>query len=258
MMVTTNSLAEHVRNNFEGMLVFGDIHSDFVSFMKAREYAEEHGLFFMSLGDLVDRGNQPFEVVQAMAEYMANGTAGFTIGNHDDKFRRFAAGNKVSFSRDGKATFEYVGEERKDEFLRLYCQIMDTPVLSGIFHKFDDFTIVHAASHPCMWEDTDKFGKSANSRALVGETTGKMGSDGYPERLYNWIQEVPMGKTVMVGHDRMPVFDKVLESPLHQGNVNGGKVIFMDTGCGKGGFLTAAVMTHHKHFKVDRYVEFKK
>lgn len=252
-----NSIANHVKDNFKGMLVFGDIHSDYDSFMKARKYAEEHDLFFMSLGDLVDRGDKPFEVVKAMAAYVADGSAGFTIGNHDDKYRRHALGNKVSFSRDGKMTFEHVGAEREAEFLETYVTMMNTPVLSAMFHKFDDFTIVHAASHPCMWENTDKFGKSATSRALVGETTGKMGEDGYPERLYNWIDEVPMGKTVIVGHDRMPVFDQVIYQPLVRNNPNGGKVIFMDTGCGKGGFLTGMVMVHDKHFKIDRYVEFK-
>ena len=238
------------------MLVFGDIHSDYISYTKAHDYAVEHGLFFMSLGDLVDRGNKPFEVVEAHSRNVANGTAGFTIGNHDNKFYRYANGAKVQFSRDGKETFEHVGEERRAEFLRMYAEMIETPIFSGLFHKFDDFTLVHAASHPAIWENPNKFGKSATSRALVGETTGEMGHDGYPVRLYNWVEEVPTGKTVIVGHDRMP-YDRVIESPLHRQNANGGKVIFMDTGCGKGGFLTGAVMTHDKHFKVDRYVEFK-
>jgi len=41
-------------------------------------------------------------------------------------------------------------------------------------------------------------------------------------------------------------------------NATGGKVIFMDTGCGKGGFLTGAVILHGKKgFVLDRFVEFK-
>ncbi len=236
------------------MLVFGDIHSDFDSYMKARRYAEEHNLFFHSLGDLVDRGNRPFEVVKAHAGYVADGSAGFTIGNHDNKFYRYANGADVQFSRDGKATFDHVGEERKMEFLKLYAEMIETPVLSGLYHLFDDFIVVHAASHKAMWE-SQVMGKSAQSRALVGETTGKMGADGYPERLYSWVDEVPMGRTVNVGHDRMP-YDKLLEKPLHCSNANGGKVIFMDTGCGKGGFLTGVIMHHAKKFEIEKYVEF--
>lgn len=252
-----NNLSTYVRQNFEGMLVFGDVHADFESFTSARKYATDNNLFFMSLGDLVDRGSKPFEVVESMARYMEEETAGFTIGNHDDKFYRYAAGNKVSLSKDAKNTLDFVGEDRKEEFFRLYRQIIDKQVLSGIFHKFDDFTIVHAASHPCMWEDTDRFGKSARSRALVGETTGRLDEDGYPERLYNWIEEVPMGKTVIVGHDRMPIHKIPINVPMICTNANGGKVIFMDTGCGKGGFLTAMVMVYNNGFKFDSYVEFK-
>jgi len=251
-----NSLANHVKDNFKGMLVFGDVHSDFASYIKASKYADVNGLFFMSLGDLVDRGNQPFEVVQAHSARVANGTGGFTVGNHDNKFYRYANGANVQFSRDGKGTLAHVGEDRMQEFLRMYCEMIETPTLSGIYHKFGDMLLVHAASHPEMWE-SGVIGKTAQSRALVGETTGKIADDGYPERLYNWVDEVPMGKLVVVGHDRMP-YDKLLLEPLHKTNANGGKVIFMDTGCGKGGFLTGAVVVPIKSgFKIEQYVEFK-
>ena len=252
-----NNLATYVKNNFNGMLVFGDIHSDFESLMFARKYAVDNNLFFMSLGDLTDRGDKPFEVVFHMAQYMREKTAGFVIGNHDDKFYRLSLGNKVSLSKDAKTTLELVGDDRKAEFFRFYTELITTPVFSGLFHKFDDITLVHGASHPCMWEETDRFGKSATSRALVGETTGKMLPNGYPERLYNWVNEIPMGKTVIVGHDRTPIFGKIIEKALIQTNPNGGKAIFMDTGCGKNGFLSGVVMIHDGYFKIDKFVEFK-
>ena len=254
----TNNLTNHVRNNFKGMLVFGDVHADYDSYMQAYNYAQAHNLFFMSLGDLVDRGRFPFETVLHMAQTVKSGAGGFTIGNHDDKYRRFFHGSKVSFSADAKQTLEDVGQERQAEFLQMYTELIETPVYSSMFHKFDDITLVHAASHPCMWEDTDKFGKSAQSRALVGETTGEKHPDGLPVRLYNWVDEIPMGKTVMVGHDRKPVFDVFITEALVKSNSNGGKAIFMDTGCGKGGFLIAAIVVHDKKcFKIDHYVEFK-
>jgi hypothetical protein len=251
-----HTIADYVRNNFEGMLVIGDIHSDYDSFMRAALFADENNLFLHALGDLVDRGTKPFEVVKEMNSRVKAGTAGFTIGNHDNKFYRHASGNKVKFSRDGLATFEYVGKDRSDEFLRMYCEIMDTPVMAGFFHLFDDYTLVHAASHPCIWEGVTEFGKSAKSRALVGETNGEYDDTGYPVRLYTWVDEIPSNKTVVVGHDRMP-YDKLLEEPLHVTNKDGGKAIFMDTGCGKGGFLTAAVFNHTDKFNLDRFVEFK-
>ena len=256
-MRTIFKLVNHVKD-FDGVLVFGDIHGDYDSFKKACDFAKSENYFFMSLGDLVDRGDQPFEVVKSMYEMMYEGRAGFTIGNHDDKFRRYAAGNKVSFSRDGKKTLDDVGLARMDDFLKMYVSIIDDKSLSGFFHKFDDYTLVHAACHPCMWESSPNIGRTEKSRFIVGETNGEKMDDGYPIRLYNWIEDIPMGKTVIVGHDRMPVHDVVITEPLTIQNKNGGKVIFLDTGCGKGGFLTGAVLTPGKKgFALERFVEFK-
>jgi hypothetical protein len=66
-----------------------------------------------------------------------------------------------------------------------------------------------------------------------------------------------MGKTVMVGHDRAPVFNTVITEPMVRTNSKGGKVIFMDTGCGKGGFLSGAVIFADKNrFVVDHFESF--
>lgn len=251
------TLADYVKNNFNGMLVFGDVHADYVSYMKAFNYAEANKLFFMSIGDLVDRGHYPFETVSHMHENIKAGLSGFTIGNHDDKFRRLFLGNKVSLSTDAKRTLEDVGTVRRDNFLKMYYDIMETPIYAGIFHKLDDITIVHAASHPAMWEDKVDIGKTARNRALVGEAKGEIDADGFPVRLYNWIDEIPMGKTVIVGHDRKPIFNVAITEPLVRTNANGGEAIFIDTGCGKGGFLTGAVITYDIHFKIDHYEVFK-
>ena len=251
------NLADHVKNNFAGMLVFADTHADYDTFLRAFSYAESNNLFFHSLGDLVDRGSFPFEIVSHMNRLVKEKKAGFTIGNHDDKYCRFFHGNKVSFSADAKRTLADVGPERQAEFLQLYAELVETPVFSAMFHRFDDIILVHAASHPDMWSANGEFGNSARSRALFGEVTGELHSDGFPVRLYNWIEEIPMGKTVIVGHDRKPIFDVAITKPLVRTNAKGGKAIFIDTGCGKGGFLTGAVITHKKHFKIDHFVEFK-
>ena len=252
------TIANYVKESFDGMLIFGDVHGDYQSFDRARKFAVGENFLFMSLGDLVDRGRQPYEVIESMHSMMQNGRAAFTIGNHDDKHYRGIAGNKVSFSRDAKQTLDDVGPERIFEYQRMYKEIIEDKVLSGLYHKFGDFSLVHAASHPCLWEQTVEVGKTARSRFLVGETNGERGDDGYPVRLYNWIDEIPMGKIVIVGHDKQPIHNKPITEPMQITNATGGKVIFMDTGCGKGGFLTGAVILHGKKgFVLDRFVEFK-
>jgi hypothetical protein len=253
-----SNLANYVKQNFKGMLVFGDIHSDYESLMKAHKFATDNDLFFMSLGDLVDRGPFPFETVSHMAKFIDEGKAGFTSGNHDTKFYKFAQGEKVNLSVDARRTIADVGPERMDEFLRLYTKVFTAPMFSDLFHTFDDIILVHAASHPSMWNPRAGHSNTQLSRALYGEVNGERHDNGFPVRLYNWIDEVPMGKTVIVGHDRAPIHMVAITEPMVKTNSNGGKVIFMDTGCGKGGFLSGAVILHNKkHFKFDSFVDFK-
>lgn len=250
-------VASHVRNKFKGMLVFGDVHADYESFMYAYDYAEKNNYFFMSLGDLVDSGSHPFETVTKMAELVKEGKAGFTLGNHDDKMYRLGQGKKVSLSSDAKQTIVDVTSERQEEFLRLYTEIVDTPVYSALTHTFGDITLVHAASHPSMWDKETSHSKDMRARAMYGQVNGEKYANGFPIRYYNWIEEVPMSKTVIVGHDRAPVFNVAITEPMIRTNSKGGKVIFIDTGCGKGGFLTGVVILEDKnHFKVDHFESF--
>jgi hypothetical protein len=251
------SLANQVRNKFKGMLVFGDVHADYESFMYAYDYAERNNYFFMSLGDLVDSGPQPYETVTKMAELVREGKAGFTLGNHDDKMYRLGQGRKVSLSSDARQTLINVTPERQEAFLKLYAGIVDTPTYSSLSHTFDDITLVHAASHPSMWSQEVSHSKEMHARAMYGQVNGEKYANGFPIRYYNWIEEVPMGKTVIVGHDRAPVFNVAITEPMVRVNTKGGKVIFMDTGCGKGGFLTGAVILPGKNrFKVDHFESF--
>jgi len=253
-----HTLKTHVKRNFKGILVVGDIHSDYESLMRAHNVAETHNYFFMPIGDLVDRGPFPFETVLHMSAFMKTGCTGFVLGNHDDKFYRFHKGAKVSFSVDARRTLADVGPERQEEFLKMYAEIIETPVYSKLYHVFDDITLVHAASHPSMWDPLVKAGNEARSRALYGEVNGKRHDDGLPVREYNWIDEIPTGKTVVVGHDRAPINNIQIVEPMIKTNSNGGKAVFIDTGCGKGGFLTGMVIANHKgNFKFDRFVDFK-
>ena len=253
-----SNLENYVNDHFDGILAFSDVHGDSEKFFKAMEYAKKENYFFMSMGDLVDRGDNPYEVVEAMYKSMYDGTGGLVIGNHDDKYRRFYSGNKVSFSADAKKTFIDVGKERESEFLRMYFEMQNFPMISAIHHKFGDITLVHAASHSDIWAENAKFGNEYKSRALYGEVTGEVHPDGYPIRYYTWVEEIPIGKTVIVGHDRKPIHNVAITEPLIMSNKNGGKAIFIDTGCGKGGFLTAAIIgTGKKGFSIVDYVNFK-
>ena len=56
----------------------------------------------------------------------------------------------------------------------------------------------------------------------------------YPERLLHWVESVPEGITVWVGHDVRSTDGR----PLRRRGRAGGEVVFLDTGSGKGGHLS--------------------
>jgi protein phosphatase len=251
-------LAEYIKSKFKGILVFGDIHGDYKSLMTAYEYAEQNNYFFLSLGDLVDRGPNPFEVVECMSTLINAGRAGFTVGNHDDKFYRYYKGASVTMSNDAIQTLIDVGDNRKESFLSMYAEIIENTNYSNIFHEFDDIVLVHAASHDSIWDKTKKFNKSAKHSALYGEVNDEIYETGFPIRMYNWVDNIPSNKTVIVGHDRAPIHNVAITEPLIKINNAGGKAVFIDTGCGKGGFLSGAVIDIEDNvFKFKNFVDFK-
>ncbi len=72
------------------------------------------------------------------------------------------------------------------------------------------------------------------ARALYGEPTGRLKADGYPERSLRWVDRIPAGMTVYVGHDRRSGDGR----PYVRRGAAGGQAIFLDTGAGKGGHLS--------------------
>jgi protein phosphatase len=72
------------------------------------------------------------------------------------------------------------------------------------------------------------------ARALYGEPTGRLQPDGYPERSLRWVDRIPPGIRVYVGHDRRSADGR----PYVRRGQSGGEAVFLDTGAGKGGHLS--------------------
>ena len=243
--------------DFSGLLVIGDLHGEIDSLMRAITYAKKHALLLVSLGDLVDRGPFPFETLSKMLEVIESGEGVFVRGNHDNKHYRNAIGNNVRFSLDAMQTLESVGTGRMLEYLNKYVTLYEHPS-SSYYHYIDNWIFAHGASHTKMWEYPDTLSNAVRSMALYGEVTGKQDAEGRPERIYSWIDRIPEGQCVIVGHDRKAIYDIKLKSPLLvTSKVTGGVAIFADTGCGKGGVLSGVVLKLSSEGPVlDKFVQF--
>jgi protein phosphatase len=128
------------------------------------------------LGDIADRGPNPVESLWCVKRMVESGNAFWILGNHDDKLRRWAKGNKVVLNNGLSETVKAIENSNlsKEELFKLLDRL-------PLFLKFDGVVAVHAA-----WrEGEDCFGK-VRTWALYGPTTGKTLSNGFPDRI-DWV-----------------------------------------------------------------------
>ena len=208
--------------------VVGDVHGDARGFAAAA--AGER--FVVQLGDLTDGGPDSAETLRIMFRLIDAGRGLFLLGNHDVKLSRALAGRHVRVDAGLAGTLTQLDDPLR---ARARIEIARAPawiVRGGMF-------FVHGGFHTGMLEQdppTVPEGRVEGvlSRALYGETTGRIQPDGYPERSLRWVDRVPAGLTVYCGHDRRSTDGRPY---VHRGLL-GGTAVFLDTGAGKGGHLS--------------------
>lgn len=207
--------------------VVGDVHGDAHAF----DFATATDRFIVQLGDLVDSGPDSAGVLRRMLALMEDGRGLFLVGNHDRKLARFLAGQRVKVGPELEATLAAL-----DDTLRARVLAAVEAAPAWLLHG--SFFFVHAAFHTAMLNNPPPPALGAVSpllsRALFGETTGRLQADGYPERLLRWVNHIPAGLTVYCGHDQRSRDGR----PWIAHGESGGTAVFMDTGAGKGGHLS--------------------
>ncbi len=221
---------------FQGTRVIGDVHGDIAAFAAAVDDARARRLFVVQLGDLVDRGPDSAATLRLGLDLMERGEGICLRGNHDDHLYRALKGNPVRLGEDAARSLAQVkdaSDHLDERFLAAY------PAMPWWLRLGEAWLCVHGAFHPAMLEVPDP--KAVTPRrqadkcrwlALRGEGVMAEGDD-LPTRTYSWIDMVPAGLTVLIGHDCLST-DTILERT----GALGGRVRFCDTGCGKGGTLS--------------------
>ena len=240
-------------------LVLGDIHNEYKLFMDAVLFAKENDLTIISVGDLVDYGPHAKSTIHLARTIATTMNAKFIEGNHDNKIYRYLKGNDVVIAKSMTNTVNDLESDDivKDNFNFLYENMKS-------WMNVGDTYITHAAFTSTFWEgDTDS--KQAKRAYLYGEIdkdkpTVEYNGQNYPARTYEWADAVPSGKTVIVGHDRtplseIPAFEDEHNKVTIHDSKSGGKVIWIDTGAGKGGHITGATLSESGEFLST--VEFK-
>lgn len=216
-------------------LIMGDIHGRYdymMDVLKKANFDYENDLL-IQIGDLVDRGPQPFECCR---ELMKIKNKILIIGNHDASFIRFVA-EGIDFLGSSNGTeitiseWKKLGKEEQFEILQevfqkqVHYHISDDNIMfvHGGFpldEKLDD-----VSDHVFYWD-----------RELVTQAMSCKG-DQKLKTLYNF-------KEIFIGHTPTIYWNKT--TPIHSGGVWN-----VDTGAGKGGPLTIMDVDTKEYWQSD-------
>jgi hypothetical protein len=207
--------------------VVGDVHGD----SRAFAFAVDTDRFIVQLGDLTDSGPDSAGALETALRLIDERRGLFVLGNHDRKLGRALGGQPVRIDAALEATLTQLQP-------RLRERALDAITNAPAWIVQQDRVFVHGGFHTAMLETPPPPGLGrvdpALSRALFGQTTGRMQPDGYPERVLRWVDRIPAGVTVYCGHDRRSTDGR----PYVRTGYAGGTAVFLDTGAGKGGHLS--------------------
>lgn len=251
---------EQKLKGMRGTRFFGDVHGNFAAFSIMVDDALKHGWRLHSLGDIPDKGPRSPDCMRLACDLADEGLLELTPGNHCEKFMRWMQGRPVKLRANGlgltvrQLASDPDGKRTAERYFNLVAE-------SRLWHRFGDLYAVHAAFHRMMLgRDGPELHAYSGSgqvrtRALYGETDGTRNDDGFPCRTYNWLDEVPAGAIVLVGHSVHS-----LETPTERRAPSGGRVIHLDTGAALGGCLSyldvpAAALLGHEPLAIQSFPE---
>jgi protein phosphatase len=229
--------AETLRGRWHGVTVISDVHGMYPSLLSALAWARSRKHYVVLLGDVIDYGPDTLEVADEVYRLVMRGEGELILGNHERKIARWASqidagrgpmrlsdGNRVTTSAltglGGSARKRWLGR-----FRALVAQ-------ASITRQIGNVVLAHAGVHPGYWTGTAT-PKEFETWALFGEFEAPLSETTRPAQVHTWVESIPAGKTVVVGHEIRS------HRPMVVTNAAGGTAIFTDTGSGKGGNLSS-------------------
>jgi len=227
-------------------LIIGDVHGNYESYLNAVDYGIEQDLHIVSVGDLIDNGPDGFKVVSSFNQLINDGNASLVIGNHEWKIHKWILGRNVTITPPNKITTDQMTAEPK--FKDVFVNMMQNA--QHYIQLNETMFVTHASMSKEFWEGYE-MNTNMRDKMMHGyadpSTLYQHRGETYPIRLYDWVEDIPFGINLFVGHDPRPMigvpdFENFQLTPLTVKNQQGGYVTFLDTGSGKGGTLWGAVV----------------
>lgn len=232
-VLPTVDILQHLRaQGWQGITVIGDVHGELAALETALSWAYSRQHFVWLLGDILDYGADTLETVDRVHRAVMHGEAALVLANHERKIARWLdrSTEHLRISEGNRVTIDALDRLSGRERGRWVGRFRGLLAHTALMQQIGDVTLMHAAAHPSLWTNPDP--QAIENFALYGESDHV---GGRYRRTHRWIDCVPEGKLVVVGHDVISP-----EYPLVITGQRGGKVVFLDTGCGKGGHLSSA------------------
>ncbi len=216
--------------------VIGDVHGCYYTLKKLVEVIEEEfqGIEIYLVGDLVDRGNNSFEVL----EYVIDRKLKFTPGNHDYMFFHFFEKPTSLFARSWmfnghEATLE--SYENKEKSIPDHLKIIKS---APLFFNLDDCFISHAGiSHAYSKSFSRK--KGIKREVFLEEIVMR---DFETDKGVLWTRNplLDIGKMQVIGHTKQK------EVTLDRDSNS----VYIDTGACLGNKLSSVIIENSQIVKV--------
>lgn len=234
-----------------GIRWFGDIHGA-SAVHDAADEALAKGYAIGFIGDLTDADpadgdthNDSAAVLRLLARLDAQRQALLVPGNHCFKLLRYLVKWRDGDGREQRMALthgldrtltEIMAAPDRDALVESTIRILSA---APLWRNIGPWLFVHAGASSAMFDRPAPTAGDALSsrgdgrvhRALYGQTDGTRDAADYPVRLYDWFESIPTGRTVVIGHDRC-------KAVFTQTNAQGGQLVRIDTGAGKGGSLS--------------------
>lgn len=231
-----------ISKNFAGISVVGDVHGHLENMMGVLGWTKMRNNIPIFLGDLLDFGPQGLECIEEVYKLVIRNQAIFIIGNHERKIFKWLnklknKNIKIHLSEANKQTIEQIKKLSISEKKKWEVKFRTLFNLSYTHLYIENLFFAHASYCALMdlYVKTKVLPFKLEKKAMFGEIVNNPNWDEGNNSSYTWVDEIPKDMTVFVGHDPRNMF-----KPLHVVNEQNGEVYFMDTGCGKGGFLSTA------------------
>jgi protein phosphatase len=227
-------------NGASGIRFFGDVHGCAQEFAALAADARARNLHLHSLGDLINRGPDSPACMRLACDLSEAGHLDMNPGNHDERFALWFRGVNVPVKPSGLgSTLTQLQTVSDNDALaeRYYGLVMR----SRLWSRFGSLYTVHAAFDPKMIgrEGPELWSSDWSSKLHGVALEGEIRSDGDPmrralgRRSFNWVERIPAGVTVMIGHSIAS-----LEGVRERRNKDGGRLLHLDTGLQRGGKLS--------------------